>query len=162
DTIVFGQAVAYGLGGPGGSGAGVGGLPGPAGNDGTGIAGGYYAAGGTNSVGNTIIDLNAAVPLPAPAIPSLVTSSSGGSWTAQTAWVLITYVNNNGETIGSALSSIAVPADGTLTIDSPAPEGSGTVAATGWYAYVGVGAQPPAATAMFRQQAAGSPTPIGT
>ncbi len=162
DTIVFGQAVAYGLGGPGGSGAGLGGLPGAAGDDGTGIAGGYYAVGGTNSVGNTIIDLNAAVPLPPPAVPRLVASSSGGSWTAQTAWVLLTYVNNNGETVGSALSSIAVPANGTLTIDSPAPEGSGSVAATGWYAYVGVGSQPPASTAMYRQQAAGSPTPIGT
>jgi hypothetical protein len=60
DTIVFGQAVSYGLGGPGGSGAGSGGLLGAAGTDGASLAGGYYAAAGTNSVGNTIIDLNAA------------------------------------------------------------------------------------------------------
>ncbi|MHB1425896.1 MAG: beta strand repeat-containing protein, partial [Gemmataceae bacterium] len=97
----------------------------------------------------------------APTAPGLGTASSGGSWTAQKAWVLITYVNANGETIGSAVSSIAVGANGILTIDSPSPEGNGAGAATGWYAYVGVGSTQPANTAMYRQQAAGTPTAIG-
>jgi hypothetical protein len=162
DTVVYGQAIATGAGGPGGSGAGTGGLPGPAGNNGTAQAGGFFAAAGTNSVGNTIIDLNAAGPLPAPVAPTLVAGSSGGSWTAQIAWVIVTYVNANGETTGSAFTSLIVPAGGTMTIDSPPPLGAGAGAATGWYAYVGLGGTQPPSTAFYRQQAAGSPTAIGT
>jgi hypothetical protein len=99
--------------------------------------------------------------LAAPAAPTLVPGSSGGTWTAQTAWVLITYVNDYGETLGSAVSSTDVPANGTLTIDSPPATGDAPFAATGWYAYVGVGTTQPAPTAMYRQQTAGSPTAIG-
>src|SRR5579883_2629398 len=63
DTLVYGQAVVFGIGAPGGSGAGIGGQPGAPGVAGTGLAGGYYAADAanqTNLVGNSIIDLNAA------------------------------------------------------------------------------------------------------
>lgn len=102
-----------------------------------------------------------AVALPAPSAPTVSAAGSGGTWTAQTAWVKITYVNAQGETIASAVSSQAVGASGTLTINSPAAAGSGAGAATGWYAYVGVGVSEPADTAKYRQQAAGSPTAIG-
>ncbi|MHB1426202.1 MAG: choice-of-anchor Q domain-containing protein [Gemmataceae bacterium] len=61
DTIVYGQASAYGVGGAGGGGAGTGGQPGPAGANGTGNGGGYFAASGsTNTIANTIIDLDTA------------------------------------------------------------------------------------------------------
>jgi len=61
DTIAFGQAAAYGLGGSGGGGVGKGGQAGPAGANGTGVAGGYFAAAGsTNTIANTIIDLDIA------------------------------------------------------------------------------------------------------
>jgi hypothetical protein len=65
DTLVFGQAAAVGSGGPGGSGAGKAGLAGATGANGVGLAGGYYAASGsTNTVGNTIVDLNSANVVP--------------------------------------------------------------------------------------------------
>lgn len=102
-----------------------------------------------------------AVALPAPAAPGVSAAGSGGTWTAQTAWVKVTQVNAQGETIASSVSSQAVGANGTLTINSPAAAGTGAGAATGWYAYVGVGASEPADTAKYRQQAAGSPTAIG-
>jgi hypothetical protein len=61
DTIVFGSAAGFGQGGAGGGGAGTGGQPGPAGANGTGVGGGYFAgANSTNTVANTIIDLNIA------------------------------------------------------------------------------------------------------
>jgi hypothetical protein len=61
DTIVYGLATSPGTAGLGGSGRGSGGSNGNNGNPGTGEGGGYFAAGGTNSVGNTIIALNNAV-----------------------------------------------------------------------------------------------------
>jgi len=61
DTLVFGQAAAFGLGGAGGGGAGKGGQTGPAGANGTGVGGGYYAGkNSTDTIANTIIDLNIA------------------------------------------------------------------------------------------------------
>jgi hypothetical protein len=63
DTLVYGQAVTFGIGAPGGSGAGKGGQPGAPGSNGMGVAGGYFAVSApnqTNEVGNSIIDLNAA------------------------------------------------------------------------------------------------------
>ncbi len=66
DTIVYGQATTFGLGGAGGSGAGSGGKNGAAGANGVGLAGGLFgAAGSKDSVGNTIIDLNSANVIPA-------------------------------------------------------------------------------------------------
>lgn len=96
----------------------------------------------------------------APTAPTLSTASSGGTWTAQTAWVQVTYVNQYGESLPSTITSIAVPAGGTLTIPSPASPNDNAI--LGWYAYIGVGASQPANTAMYRQQTAGSPTAIGT
>lgn len=102
---------------------------------------------------------------PPPAAPAL-SQSAGGSWTAQTAWVVLSYVNSLGEVVGSysypTPASLSMTAGNQLTIPSPAASGSGALAATGWYAYVAVGATLPAGTAFHRQQAAGSPTPIGT
>lgn len=103
-----------------------------------------------------------AVALPAPSAPGLSAAGSGGTWTAQTAWVKVTLVNAQGETVASAVSSQAVAASGTLTITSPAAAGSGAGAATGWYAYIGTGASEPADASKHRQQTLGSPTPIGT
>jgi hypothetical protein len=99
--------------------------------------------------------------LAAPAAPTLVAAGSGGSWAAVTGWVKITYVNQFGESLPSAVASQAVVSNGTLTINSPAASGSGAGAATGWYAYVGTGASEPADAAKYRQQGAGNPTAIG-
>jgi hypothetical protein len=67
DTIVFGQALAFGLGNQGGGGAGLTGSKGADGVDGVGQGGGYYSAGAvagfSNTIGNTILDLNAAATL---------------------------------------------------------------------------------------------------
>ncbi len=61
DTLIYGQAVNVGAGGPGGSGAGKTGLAGAPGVSGKGVAGGFFAAsGGTDTVGNTIIALDSA------------------------------------------------------------------------------------------------------
>lgn len=61
DTIVYGQAASYGPGGAGGGGAGNGGQTGPAGANGTGVAGGYFAGkNSTDTIANTIIDLDIA------------------------------------------------------------------------------------------------------
>jgi hypothetical protein len=74
DTIVYGFATTPGQGGAGGSGAGSGGKNGAPGPNGIGQAGGYYAAAGsTDQVGNTIIDLNAAA-LPSPDVFGTFTS----------------------------------------------------------------------------------------
>jgi hypothetical protein len=146
----YANILTSGLGGRGGNAGTPAGVPK---NDGGGGGNGGSVAGGDVYVSGAV--------LTAPTAPKLV-AGSGGSWTAQTAWVLITYVNANGETTGSAISSVAVPLNGTLTIDSPVAEGTGSGAATGWYAYVGVGSTQPASTLMYRQQAAGSPTAIGT
>jgi hypothetical protein len=93
------------------------------------------------------------------AAPGLTAGGSGGTWAAATAWVKVTYVGvGGGETLPSAVASVAVAANGTLTIASP-PAVAG---ASGWYAYVGTGASEPADTAKYRQQAAGSPSSLGT
>jgi hypothetical protein len=98
----------------------------------------------------------------APPTTPVLSQQAGGSWTAQTAWVKTTYVNAQGETVGSASASLAVTANNQLTIASPPPAGVGAGAATGWYAYVGVGGSDPGDAAKYRQQALGSPTAIGS
>lgn len=96
----------------------------------------------------------------APAAPTLsATPTSGGTITAGTYWVIISYTNANGETVGSPAASQAIAGANELTITSPTLLG----AATGWYAYVGgPSVSQPANASMFRQQAPGSPTAIGT
>ncbi len=60
-TIASNEALGGALGGPGGAGTtSTGGLNGTPGVAGGGFGGGYFAAGGTNEVGNSIIALNAA------------------------------------------------------------------------------------------------------
>lgn len=95
---------------------------------------------------------------PAPVVaPGLIDNVGGGALSAQTLWVQVTYVGlGGGETTGSPIVSRAVALNDSLTIASP-PADAG---AAGWYAYVGVGATQPPATAMYRQQ--GTPTPLGT
>lgn len=90
-----------------------------------------------------------------PAQPAPTTATTGGTVLAGTYQVILTYVNVNGETLGSvAASVITAGSTSTITIPSPVPNGT----ATGWYAYV-----TQAGGVLFtRQQAAGSPTPIGT
>src|SRR5947209_7649325 len=89
--------------------------------------------------------------LAAPAAPTL-TQQAGGAWTATTAWVKTTYVNAQGETVGSAVSSLAMTANNQLTIASPPAAGTGAGAATGWYAYIGTGGSHPGDPARYRQQ----------
>jgi hypothetical protein len=58
-TIASNLALASSLGGTSGAGAGTGGIAGQAGANGNGTGGGYFAAAGSsNSIGNTILDLN--------------------------------------------------------------------------------------------------------
>jgi hypothetical protein len=74
---------------------------------------------------------------------------------AGTYGAIVTYVNPAGETVGSTAGTVTTTT-GTSTITVPPPAASGT--ATGWYAYV----TQPGGSTYYRQQAAGSPTAIGT
>ena len=93
--------------------------------------------------------------LAAPAAPTTGTATTGGTILAGNYTVAVTYVNANGETVASATHVQATTGStSTLTINSPTQPGG----ATGWYAYVSqVGG-----STLTRQQAAGSPTAIGT
>lgn len=92
--------------------------------------------------------------LSAPSAPALSNSGTGGSLTAGTYQVKVTYVNRWGETVASSSASIAISGAQPLTISTPAGSGN----ATGYYAYV---TQAGGAT-YTRQQTAGSPTQLGT
>lgn len=95
------------------------------------------------------------VGLSAPATPTLSNSGSGGSLTAGTYQVKVSYVNVNGESLASASAgSQAISGSQPLTITAPA----GNRNATGYYAYV---TQANGAT-FTRQQTAGHPTPLAT
>ena len=100
--------------------------------------------------------------LPTPAAPTLSSASTGGTITAGTYQVEVTYVNaDGGETTASTSASMTTTGStSTITIDSPAAAGSGGagLAASGWYAYV----TQAGGSTFTRQQAAGSPTAIGT
>jgi hypothetical protein len=93
--------------------------------------------------------------LAAPAAPTATGNTGSGSTLAGGIYkVAVTYVNANGETVASAQTSVTVTATDNLVITSPTQPGG----ATGWYAYVSqVGG-----STLTRQQAAGSPTAIGT
>lgn len=89
-------------------------------------------------------------PLP----PAPTTAATGGTVLAGIYQALITYVNVNGESVGSAAGAVTTTGStSTITIPSPAPSG----AATGWYAYVSQAN----GSVLTRQQAAGSPSTIG-
>lgn len=93
--------------------------------------------------------------LAAPAAPTLGTATTGGTILAGTYQVIISYVNAQGETVGSASASqVTTGSTSTLTVNSPAASGN----ATGWYAYV----TQAGGSVYTRQQAAGSPTAIGS
>lgn len=90
-----------------------------------------------------------------PAAPTLGTATSGGTVLAGTYQVEVTYVNALGETVASASASqVTTGSTSTLTVNSPVASGN----ATGWYAYV----TQAGGSTYTRQQAAGSPTNIGT
>lgn len=90
-----------------------------------------------------------------PAAPTLGTATTGGTVLAGTYQVEVTYVNAQGETIASASASqVTTGSTSTLTVNSPVASGN----ATGWYAYV----TQAGGSTYTRQQAAGSPTAIGS
>ena len=92
--------------------------------------------------------------LAAPAAPTVSNAGTGGTVPAGTYQAVVTYVNQYGETVGSASSSTTTAGTtSTITVNSPPASGD----ATGWYAYV---TQAGGAT-YTRQQTAGSPTAIG-
>ncbi|HET8625907.1 MAG TPA: hypothetical protein VFL91_00705 [Thermomicrobiales bacterium] len=111
------------------------------------------------SAGQVLTVVNGAPFLAAPSAPSLSTAATGGTVAAGTYQAEITYVNAQGETVASAGASITTTgATSTLTVASPPAAGSGSQTATGWYAYV----TQAGGSIYTRQQAAGSPTAIGT
>lgn len=94
--------------------------------------------------------------LAAPAAPGTSTVASGGTVANGTYQVVVTLVNAAGESIASASASQVTTGTNisTLTVNSPTAGGG----ATGWYAYV----TQAGGSVYTRQQAAGSPTNIGT
>lgn len=110
-------------------------------------------AGGETSFSNLIAV--SSTDLAAPAQPSTSTATTGGTVLAGTYQVEVTYVTASGETVPSPVKAQATTGStSTLTVTSP----SSVSGATGWYAYVSqVGG-----SSLTRQQAAGSPTAIGT
>jgi hypothetical protein len=104
-------------------------------------------------IGDTVP--GSAAQLPPPATPAPTTAASGGTVLAGVYQVIVSYVNVNGESLGSAAGSVTTTGStSTFTIPSPIPSGT----ATGWYAYV---TQANGAT-FTRQQTFGTPTAIGT
>lgn len=94
--------------------------------------------------------------LTTPAAPVPATAATGGTVADGVYKVAVTYVNASGETAASAQGTVTTAGGGTSTITVPSP--SGQAGATGWFAYV----SPPGGSVLTRQQAAGSPTAIGT
>jgi hypothetical protein len=68
-----------------------------------------------------------------PSAPTLAHAGTGGTVLAGTYQAIITYVNANGETLGSSSASVTTTGStSTLTVDSP----SAATGATGWNAYL--------------------------
>ena len=89
-----------------------------------------------------------------PAAPPAV-AGTGGTVAVGTYKVEVTYVNGSGETTASSSTTVVTAGTHrTITISPPAAEGN----ATGWYAYV----TQASGSVYTRQQAAGSPTAIGS
>lgn len=102
-----------------------------------------------------VADMPAALAVPATPVPT--TATTGGTVLAGVYQVVVAYVGANGESLGSAAGSVTTTGS-TSTITVPSPGASS--GATGWYAYVSQAGA--AASTATRQQAAGSPTSIGT
>jgi len=95
--------------------------------------------------------------LVAPAAPALSTAGSGGTVAAGDYAVRITYVNANGESLGSEVSHIITSGStSTITVASPAAAGSAGNAATKYKVYI----TPANGGAYFLQNTTG--TNIGT
>jgi len=93
----------------------------------------------------------------APSAPGVATATTGGTVLAGTYQVTVTYTNAQGETIASTASPITTTGStSTITITAPAA----AAYATNWYAYVSQAGG--TALSATRQQAAGSPTLLGT
>jgi parallel beta-helix repeat protein len=93
--------------------------------------------------------------LSAPATPSPANSGSGGTVTAGTYQVKITYTSAYGETLPSSAGSTTTSGStSTITIPSPAA----TDGASGWYAYV----TQAGGSTYTRQQPSGGPSFTGT
>jgi hypothetical protein len=119
---------------------------------------GQDAPGGGGTVGQPTFQSDSlvllAAALSAPATPGVTGSGSGGTLTAGTYQAKVTYVNANGESAASAAGSVTLTSGQDLVIASP----TAVTSATGWYAYVTAAG----GSTFYRQQAAGSPTAIGT
>lgn len=93
--------------------------------------------------------------LAAPSAPTVTPTGTGGTLTAGVYKAAVTYVNANGESVASGTTTASSLTSGQdLVITSP----SAVTGATGWYAYVSQSG----GSTLTRQQAAGSPTAIGT
>lgn len=94
----------------------------------------------------------------APAAPTLSTAAAGGTIANGNYTIAVSYVFAHGESLVLRSNSVTAAGGGTstITINSPAA----FPGAIGWYAYV-TAAGAPSGT-QYRQQAAGSPTNIGT
>lgn len=113
----------------------------------------WAATGENTNMAATAYPAQTAAQLAPPAAPA-PTQGGAGTVAAGTYGVIVSYTNPAGETIGSAAGSVTVAVNTSIVIPSPAASGN----ATGWYAYVTqVGGN-----VYTRQQAAGSPTAIGT
>lgn len=109
------------------------------------------------AVAPSFVTITSGTALAAPAAPAPTTATTGGTVAAGTYQVVVTYVGAQGESLGSAAGPITTTGTtSTITVPSPAALSG----ATGWYAYVSQAGG--AAATATRQQAAGSPTAIGT
>lgn len=126
----------------------------------------YFNNGGTGCIVYRVPNTDAVVAdlviasildLTAPAAPAATAAATGGTVATGTYQVLVSYVDGAGETIASTATPVTTTAStSTITITSP----SASTGATGWYAYVTQAGG--SAASATRQQAAGSPTAIGT
>lgn len=102
---------------------------------------------------DTLVLLAAA--LGPPSTPAPTNIATTGTVLAGTYGVKVTYVNANGESVASAMGTTTTTGSASvITVPSP----SAKTSATGWYAYV----TQAGGSTFTRQQAAGSPTAIGT
>lgn len=126
----------------------------------------YFNNGGSGCLVYRVPNLDAVVAslvvasildLTSPAAPAVNAAATGGTVAAGTYQAVVTYTDGAGETVASTATPVtATAATSTITITSPATLSG----ATGWYAYLSqAGGTSASAT---RQQAAGSPTAIGT
>lgn len=95
----------------------------------------------------------------APAAPVPATAATGGTVADGIYKAAVTYVMPTGESAPSAQGQVTAAGGGTSTLTIPSPSNTPPVAgALGWYAYVSQAG----GSTLTRQQAAGSPTALGT